>query len=323
MAIIGQTSAVLKDLTLIAEDTVKETRPNLVPLISTKLEAEGQAYVKVPIGANVGFPTKLEEESQEYGKLVGYTQEYNNDTYMLKIGLNADLVKDVKAWDFSGVVREASMKSVKFKDYLASLAIKKGVSSVAMADGASFYTASTDHSYAAQKKNKFKNKLSKTGTSVAALFTDLGTAKAAIRGILDNTGYPVNAVDINGPTDLIVQYPLSYDNNMRAVLNAEMIPQAITTAAGSENVGGASMTNTLRNSAMSFADAYLADSDGFFLHYVAMPQKPLAWIQDYDVRVDVLGFGTPNEVLDNKVFIVLKQRFVLGYLAYWRSIQVA
>ena len=326
--IIGQTSAVLKDLTRITEQTAKQTRPNLWPLIATKLDAKGQAYVKVPITAALPFPKKLTDSMPEKGILVGYTQEYDQDTYTQRIALNSDLVGDVKAYDFSDVVAEAAIRAVLFKDWVASQTVRTGAT-VAMPDGPGFYTLGNStglaamHSYANMGKNTFANKIAKSGTSIAALFADLGTARAALRGFKDNEGLLLNNVSMNGETDMVCQYPLSYDNNMRAVLNAEMVPMPVTNAAGTENVGGASMTNTLRNSARGFPDGYLSSSDGFFLHYVGMPRRPLVLVEDYDSRVTVIGFGTPEEALHHTCWIIIRQRFVLGFLAYWRSVQVS
>ena len=72
-------NAVLKDLTIIAEDTVAITRPNLHPLICSQKEADG-AYTRIPVQNNVAVPRKFEGERDTKGKDVTTVITYDQGT---------------------------------------------------------------------------------------------------------------------------------------------------------------------------------------------------------------------------------------------------
>jgi hypothetical protein len=182
MATRGDTNATLKDLTVIAEDTVAQTRPSLVPMLC-HMDASGGAYTKVPVPANMAMPRKFEAERASQGKRIPITQTYNQDTYELTIDLDSDLLKDAKAYDFGSLVREAAMSAAQFPDYLLSAAVAAGTANNAY-DGNPFYGAT--HKFAADGTTNINNLVTQTAVTVLGIFNDLGSSITATRGFKDN-----------------------------------------------------------------------------------------------------------------------------------------
>lgn len=320
--VIGDTNAVLKDLTLIAEDTVAETRPNLYPLICSVKPEEG-AYTKIPVPANMPFPRLFEGERSMQGKDVNVVQTFNQSTYELTIDLNSDLVKNAKAYNYSDLVREATMSAKLFPDYLASQAVINGsVSGNNAYDGNLFYGPT--HNFAKLGSNNINNTISKTGQTVTALAADLQNALAAIRTMLDNQGRLLNPLAKQGMGQLLVHCPVALEQYMRQVLFGSMIPMAAPVQT-SGTAAAPVATNVLMGIADIFPDGYLdtASKTAWYLHYVGMPQRPFVFIENYGIQVQVLGFGSEYEARYNKIAICLKHRFVLGYYRFDRSIRVA
>lgn len=316
----GDVNATLKDLTIIAEDTVAETRPMLYPLIASE-KAEDGAYTKVPIAANMPFPRKFEGERAEMGKDVTVVQEYDQNTYELTIDLDSDLVKNAKAYDYSDLVREATMAAKLFPDYLSSQLVINGGSTAAY-DGVNFY--GTTHKFAKAGPNTINNTVSASGQTVTALATDLGKAIAGIRGFRDNAGRLLNPLASQGKNKLLVHCPVALEQAFRQVLFGSMIPVAapVTT---SGTAAAPAANNVLQGIADIYPDGYLDvnSTTAWYLHYVGMPQRPFVFIENYGLQVSVLGFGSEFEINFNKVRIALKHRFVLGYYRFDRSVKVS
>ena len=321
MAVIrGDTNAVLKDLTMIAEDTVAETRPSLYPLICSQ-KAEDGAYTKVPINANLPLPAKFEGERRKMGKNVGVVQEYDQDTYELTIELDSDLVRNAKAYDFSDVVREATMAAKLFPDYQASQMVINGGSKKAY-DAVNFYGST--HTFAKTGGNTINNTVSKTGGTVTQLYNDIASAVAAIRGFLDNQGRLLNPLAKQGPGQFVIHCPLALEMPFRQVLFGSMVPvTAPVTSSGTAAAPAAN--NVLQGIGDLYPDGYLDinSTTAWYLHYVGMPQRPFIFLENYPIQVSVLGFGSEYETLYNKVAICLKHRFVMGYYRFDRSVKVS
>lgn len=313
----GDLNATLKDLTMIVEDTLVQTRPNLVPLICHVAPSDG-AYTKIPIPANVPFPKKFEAERSSQGKNVPVIVTYNQETHELTIDLDSDLVKDSKAYGMDSVVREAAMSMMIYPDYLLSTAVAAGTAAASLAyDGNVFYGAT--HKYANSGTNNISNLVTQTGTTVPALFDDLSSGITALRGFKDNQGRLLNQVAAIGPENFLIQCPLALEQNIRALLNAEIISQA--TKSGIQTVAAAGVTNTLRNSAQYFPDGYLTGNT-WYLHFIGAPQKPYVFFEDYAAQVSVLGMGSEHEINTNTVRIAIKHRFVLGRHRFDRSLKI-
>ena len=316
----GDVNATLKDLTIIAEDTVAMTRPNLYPLICS-VKPEDGAYTRIPIPANLPFPKKFEGERSKQGKDVTVVQAYNQDTYELSVELDSDLVKNAKAYEMADIVREATMSAKLFPDYLASQAVINGSSSKAY-DGVNFY--GTTHKYANTGSNAINNTVAKTGQTVTQLATDLSSAVTAIRTFLDNQGRLLNPLARQGTDQLLVHCPVALQQPFRQLLNASWIPVSapVTTSGTAAAPTG---FNSLQGIADIFADGYLDvnSTTTWYLHYVGMPQRPFVFLENYGLQVSVLGFGSEYEVQTNKVLIAPKQRFVLGYYRFDRSVKVS
>lgn len=313
-------NAVLKDLTLIVEDTVAVTRPNLYPLICSMKEADG-AYTRIPIANNVAMPRKFEGERSAQGKDVTVVQTYDQQTYELTIDIDADLLKDGKAYDQSDVVREATMSAVQFPDYLASQLVINGKTNTGY-DSQTFYSSSAVHSFAAAGANKFKNASANTGQTLTALATDLSTAIAAIKSVKDSTGRLLNQQAKYSAEDLLIQCPVALEYNFRQILHNGFIPvSAPVTTSGTAATTG---SNIWVGQANLFVDGYLdADSaNSWYLHYVSRPQRPFVFIEDYGLQTKVLGLDSEFCVNYNKVRIALKHRFVLGYYRTDRSYKI-
>jgi hypothetical protein len=310
----GDTNATLKDLTMIAEDTIIQTRPNLVPLLCHNVPEDG-AYTKIPTPAVVPFPRKFEGERKSQGKDVVAVQTYNQDTYELTIDIDSDLLRNARAYDYASLVREATISAVIFPDYLLSLAVAAGTAAGSVAyDGNPFY--GDTHLFAKAGSNNIDNNLAGTGTSVTQLYTDLGTAIATFRGYLDNQGHLLNPVSALGRDNFLIQCPLSLEQSFRTLLNSEMIPAPV--ASGIQTVAAAPVTNSLRSAADYFPDGYLT-GNSWYLHYIGMPRRPYVYIENYGLQVSVLGFGSEWETNNNAIRIALKQRFVIGYDRFDRS----
>ncbi len=318
----GDSNATLKDLTLIAEDTVAETRPNLYPLICS-VKPEDGSYTKVPVPANMPFPRQFEGERSRMGKDVNVTQTFNQVTYELTIDLDSDLVRNAKAYDYSDLVREATMSAKLFPDYLASQSVINGsVAGNNAYDGNLFYGST--HNFAKMGANNINNTISKTGSTVTALAADLGSALGAIRTFLDNQGRLLNPLAKQGMNQLLVHCPVALEQAMRQVLFGSMIP--ITAPVVTSGTAAAPVANNvLMGIADIFPDGYLDSNSktAWYLHFIGMPQRPFVFIENYGIQVNVLGFGSEYETLYNKVAICLKHRFVLGYYRFDRSVKIS
>ena len=315
----GDVNATLKDLTLIAEDTVAVTRPRLYPLICSVRPEEG-AYTKIPVPANVAMPRLFEGERASQGKQVNVVQNYNQSTYELTIDLDSDLVRNAKAYDFTDLVREATMSAVLFPDYLTSQAVIAGTSNNAY-DGNAFY--GNTHKFAATGSNNIDNLLAATGQTVTNLITDIASALAAVRTFLDNQGRLLNPLASEGDSKLIIHCPVALQQAFRQVVFGSMVP--ITVPVTTSGTAAAPVANNvLQGIADIFADGYLDanSATAWYLHYVGMPQRPFVFLENYGLMVNVLGFGSEHEINTNTVRIALKHRFVLGYYRFDRSIKV-
>lgn len=315
----GDVNATLKDLTLIAEDTLVQAQPQLVPKICSVKPEEG-AYTKIPVPANIAMPRLFEAERTSQGKLVNVVQNYDQATYELTVDLDSDLVRNAKAYDFSDLVREATMSAVLFPDYLCSLAVIAGASNLAY-DAVAFY--GTTHKFAKMGSNSINNTVAKTGQTVTQLATDIGSALAAIRTFKDNQGRLLNPMARQGSGNLIIHCPVALEQAFRQVIFGSMIPIAapVTT---SGTAAAPAANNVLQGMAEIYADGYLDTAPTtWYLHYVGMPQRPFVFLENYGIQVSVLGFGSEHEINTNTVRIALKHRFVLGYYRFDRSIKVA
>lgn len=315
----GDVNATLKDLTMIAEDTVAQTRPQLYPLICSVRPEEG-AYTKIPVPANLAMPKLFEGERSSQGKLINVVQQYNQSTYELTVDLDSDLVRNSKAYDFSDIVRESVMSAVLFPDYLTSQAVIAGDTNTGY-DGVSFY--GTTHTYAKMGSNTIDNTVSKTGVTVPQLAADVSSALSKIRTFKDNQGRLLNPLASEGSGKLLIHCPVALQQAMRQLIFGSMVPITVpVTTSGTAAAPAAN--NTLQGIADIYADGYLdADSTtDWYLHYVGMPQRPFVFIENYPIQVSVLGFGSEFEVNHNAVRIALKHRFVLGYYRFDRSVKV-
>lgn len=317
---LGDVNATLKDLTLIVEDTVAMTRPQLYPLISS-VKSEDGAYTKIPVPANLSMPRLFEGERASQGKLINVVQVYDQATHELTIDLDSDLVRNAKAYDFSDIVREAAMSMVLFPDYLSSLAVIAGSTNNAY-DGETFY--GNTHLFANMGDNNIDNVVSRTGITVPELASDVSAALTKLRTFLDNQGRLLNPLASEGAGKLLIHCPVALQQPFRQLIHGSMIPIPVpVTSSGTAAAPAAN--NTLQGIADIYADGYL-DTDSattWYMHYVGMPQRPYVFLENYPIQTTVLGYGSEWEANTNHVRIALKHRFVLGYYRFDRSIKVA
>lgn len=316
----GDVNATLKDLTLIAEDTVVQTRPQLYPLICS-VKPEDGAYTKIPVPANIAFPRLFEGERASQGKQVNVVQQYNQSTYELTIDLDSDLVKNARAYDFSDLIREATMSAVLFPDYLSSQAVIAGGTNKAY-DGIAFYGA--NHLFAGAGANPFTNTVAKTGQTVTELANDLASALVVMRTAKDNQGRLLNPLASLGQDKILIQCPVAMEKNFHTILNASWFPTTVpVTTSGTAAVP--TDGNFMKGVAQLFPDGYLdgVSATTWYAHYVGMPQRPFVFLENYGIQLQVLGFGTEHEINTNTVRIALKHRFALGYYRADRSVRVA
>lgn len=316
----GDRNATLKDLTVIVEDAIIQTRPLLHPLICTDVPEDG-AYTKVPIATNMPFPKKFEGERSSQGKDVTVVQTYNQDTYELTIDLDADLVLNSKAWSFSDLVREATMSAIGFPDYLASQMVING-GTTAGYDGVNFYGST--HKFAKSGSNTIDNTVSKTGSTVPQLWTDVGTCLTKLRTFKDNQGRLINRLTDQGPNQLVIHCPVALEQPFRQLIQGSMIPVPVNVTT-SGTAAAPAMENQLKGIANLVPDGYLDVNSAttWYMHYVGAPMRPFVFIENYGLRANVLGFGSEFQINTNKVRIALQQRFVLGYYRFERSVRVA
>ena len=309
-------NAVLKDLTLIVEQTVAQTRPNLHPLICSQKEADG-AYTRIPIAANVAMPRKFEGKRSVQGKDITVVPNYSQGTYELTIGLDADLLFDSHAYDASDIVSEAAMSAVQFPDYMTSELVINGSASLAY-DNVDFY-ATAGHSYAATGINPFGNAFANTGQSLTSLAADFQTAIGKIKSVKDNAGRLLNQQAKYGASDLLIQAPVGLEMPFRALLNNAFAPvSAPVTTSGTAAV---TSSNIFVGMADLYVDGYLT-GNSWYLHYISRPQRPFVFIEDYPMVVQVIGLDSEHCKKNNEVLICIKHRFVLGYYRTDRSIKV-
>lgn len=301
-SVLGDANATLKDLTVVWENTVRETRPSLVPKICNTRESDG-AYEKYPIPTNVAMPSKFEAERKALGIDVNATYQIDNQTYELTLDFNADLIDDAKAYSMADIVAEAAQSMALYPDYLLSSLVADGVNQNGY-DGNPFY--GDTHLFANAGANNIDNKLAGTGSSVAQISTDFAAALAALRGFLDNAGRLINPVTAEGASQLLVQCPLAVEQNFRTVMNASIISQT---------------DNVLKGLADVFPDGYLTDANDWYLHVVGQPQRPYIFQERSKIETFVLGKGTEFYHNNNKYRIGGKHRFKLGYQRFERTIK--
>lgn len=330
MAVLGNMNAVLKDLTLIVEDEIKQTQQDLHPLICSVIPEEG-AYTRVPVAANMPMMSKFEGERSSKGKDVTVVQTYTQDTYELTIDIDSDLLRNAKAYTYSGLVREATMSAKLYPSWVASNAVINGSTSGYNGyDGIVFYpvygaSTTTAHHYAGVTSGPdIVNSVQSTGVSVTELQADLTSAMTKIRTFQDNAKRLLNPYACQGPNQLLIHCPAALEQKFRQVVHAGTIPMPITSTsttivagAGVENVGW-------KGTADIYPDGYLdaTSASVWYLHYVGMPQKPFVFLENYGLMVDVLGYGSEFEINTKRVRIALKRRFVLGYYRFDRSIRI-
>jgi phage major head subunit gpT-like protein len=313
-------NAVLKDLTLIVEDTVTETRPSLIPQICSVKDPEG-AYTKIPVADNVAMPKLFETERSTQGKDITIVQNYNQGTWELTIDLDVDLLKDGKAYDQSDIVREATMSFEQFPDYLCSQLVINGATQNGY-DGITFYGAG--HTFAKSGTNTFANTVAATGQTIVALGNDLASAVKTIKTIRDSKGRLLNQQAKYTSADMTIQCSAALEQPFRQLLNLGILPVAApVTTSGTAAVSG---SNIWMGQANLFVDGYLdaaSTPNTWYLHYVSRPQRPFVYLEDYPTQVAVLGPTSEYCTNTNKCRIALKRRFVLGYYRTDRSVKVA
>ena len=319
-AVIGDTNATLKDLTMVVDRIIEGEADRIHPLICTTLPEEG-AYTKIPVSANMPMPRLFEAERSSQGKDVTVVQNYNQATYELTIDLDSDLVRNAKAYNQADLLEEAVESATLFPDYLASQAVLAGTSNTAY-DGVAFY--GTTHKYANAGSNAINNIVSATGTTVTALYADMQTAVARMKTFKDNQGRLLNPQIGMGAKNLVVHCPAALELPFRQLVTASMVPIAVpvtTSGTAAAPVQG----NILGGVAEILGDGYFdgTSASAWYLHYVAKKARPFVFIQNYGLQATVLGFGSEHETNTNKIRIALKRRFVLGYYRFDRSVRVA
>lgn len=316
----GDTNATLKDLTLVVEDTLKETRPKLHPLICGMMQEDG-AYTKIPVPAHVAMPRRWEGERSSQGKDVNVVQNYNQDTYELTVDLDSDLIRNAKAYDYAAIVREAVMSAVIFPDYLASQMVINGGTNTAY-DGVTFYGST--HTYAKMGSNTIDNTVTRTGATIPNLIADIASCLVKIRTFKDNQGRLLNPLAAQGGGELLIHCPVALQQPFTQLVNGTMVP--ITVPVTTSGTAAAPISaNTLKGIADIYADGYLDanSATAWYMHYVGMPQRPFVFIENYPLEVQLLGLGTEFEINNKVVRFAMKHRFVLGYYRFDRSIKVS
>ena len=316
----GDTNATLKDLTLVVEDTLNETRPKLHPLICGMMREDG-AYTKIPVPAHLAMPRKWEGERSGQGKDVAVVQNYNQDTYELTVDIDSDLIRNAKAYDQSAILREAVMSAMIFPDYLASQMVIGGSTAKAY-DGVAFYGAT--HKFAGLGANTINNTASATGVTVPQLIADIATVLTKIRTFKDNQGRLLNPLAAQGGGELLIHCPVALQQPFTQLVNGTMVP--ITVPVTTSGTAAAPVnSNTLKGVADIYADGYLDanSATAWYMHYVGMPQRPFVFIENYPLEVQLLGLGTEFEINNKAIRFAMKHRFVLGYYRFDRSVKVA
>ena len=319
--VVGNQNAVLKDLTIIFERAIGAQKRMLHPLICSKV-AEAGAYTRMPVAANMALPRKFEGGRAINGKDVPVIETFVQDTYELTIELSSDLLENATAYDFSMLVEEAGMSALQFPSYLCSKMVSGGTGANAY-DGNPFYGST--HQYA--KVNgapNINNTVAATGTDVVSLGNDLQSAFALMGTFQDNAGRLLNEQVEQNAANFVIQAPQAIFGNFRKVLNASWVPTTtpvVTSGSSATPIG----TNVNEGVASLYPDGYLdpVSASAWYLHCVGMPNKPFVWIENYPIRVKVLGFGSEYQILNNKCAICISNRFVLGYHRFDRSIRVA
>jgi hypothetical protein len=340
MQILGDSNAVLKDLTEIAEAEIMDRKRELYPLVTTDLEAADQAYVKIPIQTKVAFPTLFDGEGEDTSTEVAAVPEYNMATYMLRLGFGSDLMRESKAYSMASKTQEGTMSAKQFPSYyftknVLTLNSGNGASTTASGpvawDGKQFYVASnatTGAHFWANSTNKIINSIASTGQTLTALWADLQTAVAQLGTFLDNQGRLLNPQVGFGEGELLIQCPVALRAAFQQLLHGGFIPiSAPVTTSGTAAVTGSgpsTMASQFAGVADLFADGYLdpVSTTRWYLHYIGMPQRPFVWGQSYGLQGRALGIGTEYETRTNRVAIVLKHRFLLGTYRFDRSIRV-
>ena len=316
----GDTNATLKDLTIVVEDTLAETQPQLHPLICGMMHEDG-AYTKIPVPAHIAMPRKWEGERSSQGKDVNVVQNYDQDTYELTIDIDSDLIRNAKAYDQAAILREGVMSAKIFPSYLASQAVLAGTSNNGY-DGNPFYGAT--HKYAKMGSNNFSNLVTKTGVTVSALQADMNSALTKIRTSKDNQGRLLNPLASQGKKNLLVHCPAAMELAFKQLVFGTINPITVpVTTSGTTAVGGSNMA--FEGIAEIYADGYLdaTSASEWYLHYVGMPQRPFVFIENYPLEAQLLGLGTEFEINHKAVRFAFKHRFVLGYYRFDRSVRVA
>lgn len=131
-------------------------------------------------------------------------------------------------------------------------------------DGQNFFSASHSQGNSGSQSNL----LSATGTTVSAIMTDFGTAKAAMRNFVDGQGRPMNL----GQRGLHVLAPPALEQQFMQIANNDFI----VVTGGANNFGTES--NYLKGAFDVTIDPYLTDTNDWYLFATGEPGKPFVYV---------------------------------------------
>lgn len=320
MQILGDSNAVLKDLTAIAEEEIMDVGEPLYPQLCSMIDSVDEAYIKIPIQTKAEFPVLFTGEREDTSTDVNVISTYNKATYALTLDYNADLMQESKAYTFAEKTREGTISAKIFPSY--NLTKNIIIANPNAYDGVAFY--GTGHSWAKAGANLFNNTASSTGQTPTALYNDLQTAVALMKTFLDDKGRLLNPMVKYGEDQLIIHCPAALEVAFRQVIFGSLIPISIPGSATSAMVATGGKDLGLQGIARLVVDGYLdaTSKTQWYLHYVGMPQKPFVYGESYGLRARALGYGTEFQTNTNKVRIALQHRFVEGVYRMDRSIRI-
>jgi hypothetical protein len=251
---------------------------------------------------------KLLRDMLESAGLSDATVEYVNDTYAMSMEVHRNQLADDQLGAIMMRVREMADIATGFPNILLIDALENATT-LGSYDGVALYS----NSHPARGLGAgFDNLFAGTGTTVAALQTDISSLVTGLHRIQGENGQPLAQ---NRTKFAIVHHP-NLTPNLNVALYGNIVPEIVRNVAGAENVAAAGISNErFRNWMFDLIpDARLADETDYYGHDVTTEMRmPLIHIERERVESEVLGPGTDHYVKTEHALFKVRFRGTTGY----------
>jgi hypothetical protein len=205
--------------------------------------------------------------------------ELKNKTYTGKLCFGRDAMSDAQTNGYSVRIQDAANQAVWLPDSLLIANLIAGTSQncYLQVGATAEYFFSASHAARGKQSAAWSNLLTGTGTSVAQISTDIGSALAALYKMQSEAGTLMN----NTLSKVFILHPAALEVSMRTAVLAAIV-------SSTSNVGFAPSIELIREprlDADSAVDYYVGFNDPGII-------RGLVWQRREDVRLEEVGEGT-------------------------------